>query len=1056
MIHRSIAWGLALCALLPVRPARALSGGFDDVKGRALNYVTHQIRPLAISSDGSRLYAVNQPGSRLAVFTLPSLARIADIPVSPGLVSVVERTPNELWLVDSVQSSILVVDPTTQRIEHTIRVGAEPHGLVFLPDKSRAYVACSAVNRVDVIDAVAKTVVHEIPVPAMNPRAMEWLDGRVWVASFRSGNNTAPQGADATTGVNRIVRVRDLADYPTLNQLPDRDLFSITPQGDPTLDALDPTVHTGLGTMLFDVAARPSTDELWITNTEALNAVFRGERAFPAGQVVSNRITIVETSTGAKTIVDLDALAPAHRECAQPAGVSFTPDGSRAFVSGYGSDRIAVLDVGATGQVTWAGSIDVLPGQSYPEGAGPRATVVSPDGQTLYIFSKIDNGLIALPLASLPSSIPFAVTAPLPVDVGFTPVSGRELRGRFFFVNAKLSKSGTSSCASCHVDATTDGLAWDLSGFLDPEPTPPDALQFGVDVKGPMVTQGALRLGEVGPYHWRGEKHRLLDFNVAFKNLLENEENGVPATIGGHFQYVATYMRDLPIAANPREELDRSRTPEQAHGEDLFRTAASYKGLACIDCHALPLGTSGEYVNFKIGGASKSGVIPQLRGVADKLSPAYTIGGEFGVRTELGAGLLHGGAAGGILEMLQADDPDHPGQPLFNLSPSEAADVKAFVEAFDTGLAPATTAMTTAEPSNWNGDARDTVLFLMDQAAQGNCDLICRRSPLAGPPLKHRSLLYDPVSHLFVAAARNAAGVSADDLLLEASTGKPVTFLGVPGMSGLQMALDRDLDGLYDLDERALGTDPENFDTDGDGMPDGYEVDWGKDPKVPSSIPPDTTAPSIVGSPTLVYATATALKVEIKTNEMARVTFYVDGVSVNRQPHTHGFDKRFSVVFGELDPGHSYQIDFELEDPVENRRTQSFSFSTRPKLFGDAVRVSALRPTIAPAAGGNPARLTAQLRLSLGGDAAGAGYQATVSVYHRRDSDGGLTMITPAMSALPVGGRGVLGLATDLPTTATLGGPGALILAVQDVEAPPGAPPYVEALDNVGPVEIAY
>ena len=54
-------------------------------------------------------------------------------------------------------------------------------------------------------------------------------------------------------------------------------------------------------------------------------------------------------------------------------------------------------------------------------------------------------------------------------------------------------------------------------------------------------------------------------------------------------------------------------------------------------------------------------------------------------------------------------------------------------------------------------------------------------------------------------------------------------------------SFDRDFDGLLDDEERALGTDPANPDTDGDGLRDGFEVDHGLDPKTPAegSADPD-------------------------------------------------------------------------------------------------------------------------------------------------------------------------------------------------------------------------
>lgn len=54
-------------------------------------------------------------------------------------------------------------------------------------------------------------------------------------------------------------------------------------------------------------------------------------------------------------------------------------------------------------------------------------------------------------------------------------------------------------------------------------------------------------------------------------------------------------------------------------------------------------------------------------------------------------------------------------------------------------------------------------------------------------------------------------------------------------------SLDADSDGLTNLQESQNGTDPNNADTDGDGMPDGWEVDHGLNPLVnDSSLDPDS------------------------------------------------------------------------------------------------------------------------------------------------------------------------------------------------------------------------
>ena len=167
------------------------------------------------------------------------------------------------------------------------------------------------------------------------------------------------------------------------------------------------------------------------------------------------------------------------------------------------------------------------------------------------------------------------------------PVSDEERLGRFLFTNARFSKSMTSSCASCHVDGHVDGIAWDLSIYLDPEGTPRRQVSFPLDQKGPLVTQSTRRLQETGPYHWRGERRSLMDFQVAFTSLLENQVGGAPAPIGPEFQYLRHYINNLHYPPNPRAALDRDYTPEQLAGADVFMNKPVLGTLTCASCHQL-------------------------------------------------------------------------------------------------------------------------------------------------------------------------------------------------------------------------------------------------------------------------------------------------------------------------------------------------------------------------------------------------------------------------------------------------------------------------------------
>ncbi|MGA1866077.1 MAG: hypothetical protein ACMUFK_01275 [Thermoplasmatota archaeon] len=62
---------------------------------------------------------------------------------------------------------------------------------------------------------------------------------------------------------------------------------------------------------------------------------------------------------------------------------------------------------------------------------------------------------------------------------------------------------------------------------------------------------------------------------------------------------------------------------------------------------------------------------------------------------------------------------------------------------------------------------------------------------------------------------------------------------GLNPLNGNDWSLDPDGDGLNNRDEYVAGSDPNNWDTDGDSMPDGWEVDNSLDPADPSDAAMD-------------------------------------------------------------------------------------------------------------------------------------------------------------------------------------------------------------------------
>jgi len=124
---------LLLLSILVAAPAGASFVAFES----------GQVRPLALSPDGSRLFAVNTPDNRLEILavTASGLTHLESVPVGLEPVAVAARSNSEVWVVNHLSDSISIVDvgSSPPRVTRTLLVGDEPRDIVFAgPERSPA------------------------------------------------------------------------------------------------------------------------------------------------------------------------------------------------------------------------------------------------------------------------------------------------------------------------------------------------------------------------------------------------------------------------------------------------------------------------------------------------------------------------------------------------------------------------------------------------------------------------------------------------------------------------------------------------------------------------------------------------------------------------------------------------------------------------------------------------------------------------------------------------------------------------------------------------------
>lgn len=626
-----------------------------------VNYETPHVHPLDGTPDGAMLLAVNTAAHALEVFSLNTGLPVhrATIPVGMDPVSVRARTSSEAWVVNQVSDTVSVVDLNRLLVVATLRTDNEPADVVFAGSPSRAFVSCSDANRLNVFNPADLTAAPQsVAIAGEEPRALAVSpDGaRVYVGIFESGNGTTVLHGRAGSSANVVSRtdgpyagqnpppndgsrfvppigpgvgtppavsliVRKQADGRWLDDnrgdwtpfvsgelapvsgrvegwdLPDNDVAIVDAA------TLAVTYRKSLLTTVMALGVNPITGQVSAVGTEARNEI-RWEPNLN-GRFLRVNVAVFGPE-GAATMVDLnphltytsptEPLAIRTQSLGDPRGVAWRADGQSALVTGMGSNTVAVID--AAGQRL----------AHLPVGEGPTGVIVDESRGKAFVLNKFEGSISVVDLAARQETARVDFYDPTPAVIK----AGRPL----LYNTHRTSGLGHVSCASCHVDARTDRLSWDLG---DPGGTnttvanasnstgAPTGGRVTVSaMKGPMVTQTLQDIGKHPTLHWRGDKGTLADFNPAFVSLL-----GAEAPLSGsEMAAFKAFLDTIHLPPNPYRTVDNLRPSSVTLPDGSAVRSATMNSLRgqnsrnnnCLQCH-LGGGTRNRASNLELGQA---------------------------------------------------------------------------------------------------------------------------------------------------------------------------------------------------------------------------------------------------------------------------------------------------------------------------------------------------------------------------------------------------------------------------------------------------------------------
>jgi YVTN family beta-propeller protein len=811
----------------------ALAAGTATAQNRVVDWESAQIHPLELTPDGSRLLAVNTADQRLEVFGVAaadgSLTALASIPVGIEPVSVRARGNTEAWVVNALSDNISVVDLATLRVTRSIDVGDEPGDVVFAGNPKHAFVSIAEANQVKRYDpADLGTAPTVVALQGRRPRALASApDGsQVYVAFFESGNASSvvdiptvsnpagpyagqnpppnsgtafdppPLAANGTAPrVAQIVR-RNLAgqwlDGNNRNwsnlvgwNVLDHDVAVIS------TSSLAVSYADRLMTTVMALAVKPD-GRVAAVGTEALNQV----RFEPQVQSIFLRVQMGSfdpANPALPQVADLNphldytvrSVPPNVREqsIGDPRGIVWHPTDGRAFVSGMGSNNVIVTDASGARSAR----IDV--------GQGPTGLALNASGARLYVLNRFDATISRIDTAAQHELGRTAFFDP-------TPVAIRQGRPLLYDTHAS-SGLGQIACASCHVDAKSDFLAWDLGnpqGTLKAVDLPcPPGQSCGTwhPMKGPMLTQSLQGIVNAGAMHWRGDRHDVAAFSPAFVSLQgrDTEPSAADMNTLQNFLALVAYPPNPNHAADgnlPASLAVTGGNGNPASGRNIFQNQPTLGGGPCTVCHALPLGTSNIVDNPQLPLAPQPVKAVQLRGLWDKLG--WSKASQTNLR---GFGFNSDSEFDSLGALLQVG---------FNFGPPATAaqarrDVEAFLLTFDTE-----TFATVGKQITFNGANNDDAALI----ARLNTYLAQADAGSVGVVAHGASRGYVYATQAVMLTDRENAPTTPAALRAAASAAEPVTFTVVPSGAHYRMGVDRDGDGYFDRDERDNAAQPDD------------------------------------------------------------------------------------------------------------------------------------------------------------------------------------------------------------------------------------------------------
>jgi YVTN family beta-propeller protein len=534
---------------------------------------------VALSPNGARLYVVCEGADEVLALDVRSGAVAGRVAVGRKPKSI-SLSPDGLraWVANSAADTIAEIDTRALAVTRTLPAGWEPNAVVHDPAARVLYVANRIGNDLAVIDLAAGRETRRLQA-GRGASYLALAAGRIYATHIypNPGGFREPPNSELTVVDGRLQRVT---------------------RRDPLPEAAG----------VFHVAV--SRD-----GRLGLAALLRPKNLLPLahvahGWVMGNALAVFGEDAGAPFQAPLDEL---DRYFTPPYAIAIAPDKSFAWVSTTGSDSVTAIDLrkllayaASLAPEERAGMADDLSASAnyvvarIAVGLAPKGLALDAAAHRLYVANRNSDSISVIDTAQQKAVRTFRLPAPALL----TP----QRRGERLFYSARFGFQGHFGCANCHLEATFDGLSWDLE---------PDG--FGMDIVDNRLLES---VGATAPFKWNGGNATLEDECGPRTEKYFYRSQSYSAQ---QLADLVAFVKSIPARPNRHRPAGAALTPQQERGKALFLRATAKNGAPipetnqCAACHSGPHHTNQTLTDVGTGKPTDRASVfdvPQLTNIA--------------------------------------------------------------------------------------------------------------------------------------------------------------------------------------------------------------------------------------------------------------------------------------------------------------------------------------------------------------------------------------------------------------------------------------------------------